>query len=198
MTGGPETAYVFAYGSLVSGPSAAETLGRDRLVPPLPAVLSGWQRSYSLARDNRRCEKTFAAPGGEIPEIVLGMNIEPTTGSEVNGALIEVTADELDRLDRRELRYDRVDVTAAVSTPDATAAGARVFTYVAKPANHAPLPPEGAVILSSYERAVETAFSELGAGQLEAFRRTTKACPVPRIEGTLVADHIPAGNPRAW
>ncbi len=106
---------VFAYGSLVSAVSAAETLGRDEALVQ-PAVLRGWRRSFSLARDNRRCEKTFAAPDGEIPEIVLALNVEPdpTGRAEVNGALIDVTADELARLDRRELRYDRVDVSAAV------------------------------------------------------------------------------------
>ena len=72
----PATAYVFAYGSLVSAASAAETLGRDR-VTPHPAVLFGWQRAYTLARDNRRCEKTFAGPDGEIPGTVLALNVEP-------------------------------------------------------------------------------------------------------------------------
>src|SRR4051812_47157940 len=207
--GGSATAQVFAYGSLVSAASAAETLGRDR-VTPRPAVLSGWQRAYTLARDNLRCEKTFAGPDGEIPAIVLALNVEfdrfpadsgDTGGSQVNGALIGVTAEELRWLDRRELRYARVDVTRAMSA-DLTEArpepGSPVFTYVAKPANHAPEPPEDAVILASYERTVETAFASLGAGQLEAFRRTTRVCTAPRIEGTLVAGDIPAGNPRAW
>jgi cation transport regulator ChaC len=205
----PATAFVFAYGSLVSAASAAETLSRDR-VTPRPAVLSGWQRAYTLARDNLRCEKTFAGPDGEIPGIVLALNVEldrfpgdsgGSGGSQVNGALIDVTAAELRSLDRRELRYDRVEVTGAVSA-DSTEAGpgpgSPVFTYVAKPANHAPEPPEDAVILASYERAVEAAFTELGAAQLEAFRRTTRVCAAPRIEGTLVVDDIPAGNPRAW
>ncbi len=54
------------------------------------------------------------------------------------------------------------------------------------------------MILASYERAVEAAFAELGRGQLEAFRATTRNCPAPRIEGMLVTGDIPAGNPRAW
>lgn len=199
MSEGRPAARVFAYGSLVSAVSAAETLGRDAVVPR-PAVLTGWTRSFSLARDNRSCEKTFADPDGEIPETVLALNVEPdpTGRSRVNGALIDVTAAELARLDRRELRYDRVEVTAAVADERGAGLAGTVFTYTAKPTNLATRPPGGAVILASYERAVEAAFAGLGAAQLEEFRATTRECPAPRIEGTLVTGDIPAGNPRAW
>jgi cation transport regulator ChaC len=190
---------VFAYGSLVSAASAAETLGRDS-ADPRPAVLGGWIRSFSLIRDNLRCEKTFAGPDGAVPDLVLALNVEPDPVglAAVNGALIEVSPAELERLDRRELRYDRIDVTAAIALDAEGRAPEAVFTYVAKPANHAPDPPAGAVVLAAYERAVEAAFAELGEGQLEAFRRSTRPCPADRIEAELVSGEIPAGNPRAW
>ena len=101
-----------------------------------PAELAGWRRRWSQARDNRRCEKTFARDGdGWIPDYVLGLNVERTGNPRdvVNGLLITLTPDELDRLDVRELRYDRVDVSAEI-LPRATAGGyERVFTYEAKP-----------------------------------------------------------------
>lgn len=187
---------IFAFGSLASATSAAETLGR-RSVEPRPAILRGRRRSFSLGRDNRRCEKTFArTDDGTIPELILALNLEPADPeAEVNGALIEVGAAELERLDLRELRYDRIEVTGSVSAPPPVE---RVFTYVARAENHVPAPPAEAVILGSYERAVEQAFAALGPGQLQRYRATTVPCPAERVEAELRSDRIPAGNPRAW
>lgn len=197
---------VFAYGSLVSAASAAATLGR----PPraswpageaVAARLSGWRRRFSVIRDNRACEKTFALDAdGSLPGHLLGLNIEPTgsPGDLVNGLLIAVSAAELDRLDRREIRYDRREVAAAIEPPTAGERFPTVLTYVAKPAQHAPAPPAGAVILRSYIDAVEAAFDALGPGQLAEFRRTTGPVPVETVDAHLVADRIAAGNPRDW
>ena len=184
---------LFAYGSLVAATSASETLGRQ--VEPRPASLRGWRRSWTLARDNRACEKTFSRLDGSIPGVVLALNLEPVTGAEVHGALLDVDEAELARLDVREVRYERVDVSGeveleGVEPPDAT------VTYVARPENVAASPPAGAVILATYERAVEAAFACLGG--VERFRSTTLACAVERIEPVLVSDSIPPGNPRDW
>jgi hypothetical protein len=186
----------FAFGSLVSAASAAETLGRPS-VEPRPAILRGRRRSFSLGRDNRHCEKTFArTDDGTIPELILALNLEPADPeAEVNGALIEVGAADLERLDLRELRYDRIEVTGSVSAPGPIE---RVFTYVARAENHVSMPPAGAVVLGTYERAVERAFAALGPGQLQRYRVTTVPCPAERVEASLRSGRIPAGNPRAW
>jgi len=188
---------IFAYASLVDPTSARETLGHD--VDPMPARLTGWRRRWSIARDNLAAEKTFAlTEDGSLPRFCLGLNIEPVSeDSEApNGALIRVSAADLVRLDRRELRYDRVEVSESV---DERPAGVeRVFAYTSKAERFAAEPPEWAVILAPYVRTVETAFAQLGADQLEAYRRTTEPPPVPVVEGVLVADSIPPGNPRAW
>lgn len=189
---------VFAYGSLVSRESAATTLGRDDLVLA-PGRLTGWRRGFTLLRDNRACEKTFARRGDDwVPDHVLALDLVATEeGGEVNGALLAVTAAELDRLDRREIRYRRVDVTAAIAGPG-TAAFERVYAYVARPEHHAPEPPPTAVVIAAYERAVEEAFAELGAGELDRYRATTERGPAERIDAYLLTGSIPAGNPRHW
>jgi hypothetical protein len=188
---------VFAYASLVSAASAGETLGRG--VEPVPARLGGWRRRWSLGRDNATAEKTFArADGGEMPSVCLGLNLEPAeAGDEApNGAVIEVAEAELERLDIREMRYDRVDVTGAVEPLPAGID--RVIAYHAKPERFLVETPAGAVIIAAYLRTVEAAFDALGPGELEAFRRTTGPPPAPVVEGVLVRDEIPAGNPRRW
>lgn len=193
---------VFGYGSLVDAASAARTLGRP--VPEiLPARARGWQRRWSLVRDNHRSEKTFAVgPRDEVPPYVLGLNLEPDADPDApgpNGGLIDVGEEELDRLDRRELRYDRVDLTEAVG---AGGSGGPPFDlvigYTAKDANFAAEPPEGAVVLDSYVRALEAAFDALGRGQRRLFQETTGNPPVKVVQGRLIRDEIPEGNPRDW
>lgn len=213
---------VFGYGSLADPQSAARTLGRpvDEVVP---ARLAGWRRRWSEARHNHRSEKTFALePGGELPEWVLGLNVEPAPEAAVeegpNGVLIEVTETELERLDVREVRYERAEVTELVSCDEVKDAGGvaasskggdalgttgalrfdLVVVYTAKPEHFATQPPAGAAILASYVRTVEAAFAALGPGQLETYRETTGPPPLRPVEAKLVRDEIPPGNPRQW
>jgi cation transport regulator ChaC len=189
---------VFGYGSLVLAESASMTLGRT-VAAPRPAALRGWSRRFSQCRDNLAVEKSFALADGTRPRWILGLNVEEgddETGP-VNGALIELEGQaELDRLALRELRYLAVEVTALVDV--AGGLPTRVFVFKARPEHHAPTPPDGAVILATYARAVEAAFAALGEGELERFRETTGPYPVERVEATLVEDAIPEGNPRAW
>jgi cation transport regulator ChaC len=190
---------VFAYGSLASQASAIATLGRD-VEALAPARLHGWSRRWSQCRDNLAVEKTFSrSDDGSLPAFCLGLNVERAGDGEPgpNGALIAVTEADLDRLDVRELRYDRVDVSDAIE-PEAGERPDRVITYVAKAVNFAPMPPVDAVILAGYLQAVETAFTELGEGQLDLFRATTGPAPVEVVEAVLVHDEIPPGNPRNW
>lgn len=188
---------VFGYGSLVSRASIAATLGRDA-PPPEPATLPGWRRRWSLVRDNRTAEKGFEPLTGEAFDHCLGLNVEPAEGDPgpppPNGALIALTATELERLDLREMRYHRADVTHAF--PDS--GFDQVVVYTARPEHFAPAPPERAVVIASYLEAVETAFAELGEGELQRFRLSTGEPPVPVVPARLVRDEIPPGNPRAW
>ena len=188
---------VFAYGSLVNPASFAETLGREPGALE-PARLNGWLRRWSIVRDNRSAEKTFARTGGELPPWVVGLNIEPARGEghpAPNGALIELETAELERLDLREMRYDRVDVSAAVGVD---AEFDRVVAYTAKDEHFDPQPPAGAVAMAPYLRAIEAAFRALGEGEWERFLETTGPPPVELIEPVLVRDEIPPGNPRSW
>ncbi|GIK76950.1 MAG: gamma-glutamylcyclotransferase [Thermoleophilia bacterium] len=186
---------VFAYGSLVAAASAAETLSRP--VAPEPATLTGFRRGFTVVRDNRASEKTFARRAdGSIPDWVLGLDVAVADGS-VNGALIAVEEAELTRLDIREIRYRRVEVGAAVAGPAADGYD-RIYTYAARPEHHAPVAPPGAVIIAAYEATVKAAFAALGSGELDRYLATTSLCAVERIDAELVADRIPAGNPRRW
>ena len=187
---------LFGYGSLVLHESASMTLGRA--VSELrPARLHDWRRRFSQRRDNLTCEKTFEVAGGRRPEWILGLNIEEgeDEAGPVNGVVIELTEVELDRLDIREIRYDRVEITGAIEGADLPE---RIVTYTAKEFHFAPEPPEDAVILATYAAAVERGFEALGPGELEHYLASTGPDPVERVEAALVVDRIPEGNPRDW
>ena len=186
---------VFGYASLVDPASAAATLGRP-VAAVEPATLRGFRRRWSLLRDNLSSEKTFERlDDGPLPRWILGLNLEPGAGEDaVNGVLIGLdSAEELARLDLRELRYDRIEVGGGLLEP---AGCDRVFAYRAKPENSAAEPPEGAVVMKTYLAAVEAAFDSLG--ELGRYRETTPPPPVETIEARLVRDRIPPGNPRSW
>jgi cation transport regulator ChaC len=190
---------LFAYGSLVNPASFASTLGREP-AEVTPVRLPGWRRRWSIQRDNLASEKTFAREdGGEVPRWVIGLNLEldAQAGEELapNGALIEISEGELERLDVRELRYDQVDVSGLVTGGDEFD---RIVTYSAKPEHFAADPPDGAVAMAPYLRAIEAAFRTLGDDQWELFLTTTGPPPVETIEPRLVRDEIPPGNPREW
>jgi hypothetical protein len=190
---------LFAYASLVSTASAAETIGRPVEIA-VPARLPGWSRGWTLGRDNIASEKTFARPNGTLPRFCLGLNLDPAGEAPApNGALIELSDAELARLDLREMRYRRVEVTDSIriGAGDADTFDA-VFAYTAHPEHHRPTPPEDTIVIANYLRAVETAFAALGSQQLKLFRATTQGAPVEVTEATLIHDRILEGNPRGW
>jgi len=189
---------VFGYGSLVSRASVAATLGREAPAP-IPARLAGWRRRWSIYRVNTAHEKVFERLDGEPFEHVVGLNIElaPDAGEDEwpNGALFSLTEEELERLDLREVRYDRVEVTAGVR---ADAEFDRVYAFTAKPEHFASTTPPDAIIIASYVEACRAAFDELGPEAWDRFLATTGEFPAPVVDARLVVDSIPEGNPRAW
>lgn len=199
MSAGDSAAAVFAYGSLVSRASIERTLGAS-VGSITPAELHGWRRGFTQARRNREVEKTFARPDtGKIPEWVLGLNVEPAPDAWLNGALIELDEAARERLDLREMRYERRNVSADVRVNRADPPFGAVYTYTARPENHAESAPEGAVILRSYVAAVESAFEALGPSELARYHETTKIpAAIEVIDAELVHDAIPSGNPRTW
>ena len=142
------------------------------------AVLGGYGRRWNYGVGH--------ATGmfGEAEYHIVALGVVDSVEETANGVIGWVTDDELARLDRREVDYDRVDVTALVET-SAPVEG-RIETYVPKPES-----------IARYERyretgrgAVEQRYWDLVAGAFAAFgmaerRRyfdTTPAPDVPVLE----------------
>ncbi len=192
---------VFGYGSLVSRASIAESLGHQAPLP-IPARLAGWHRRWSIYRVNTAHEKVFERVDGGPFVHVVGLNIEQASGTPEpewpNGALIGLTEAELERLDVREARYDRVELDPDTALTEVPHGFDHVYAFTAKSGHFAETTPPDSIIIASYVRACEAAFHELGPAAWEAFMATTGDFPAPVVEARLVADQIPEGNPRAW
>ena len=151
---------------------------------------------------NTAHEKVFERVDGEPFEHVVGLNIERAPDAAEaewpNGALIELTEAELERLDRREVRYDRVEVEPGDAITDGPHGFDRVYAFTAKQGHFAEETPPNAIIMATYVQACEAAFNELGPGSWEEFVATTGEFPAPVVDARLVVDEIPEGNPRAW
>jgi cation transport regulator ChaC len=190
---------VFGYASLVSAPSASQTLARQVDFAAV-ARLEGWARRWTLGREQATSEKTFARLDGSVPRFCLGLNIDRDEFARApNGVLIELSEAELERLDLREIRYLREDVTDQITVTSGDADGIdTVYAYRARPERHHPTAPDDAIIVATYPAAIEAAFQALGPEQLALYRETTASPPVDVVDAELIADRIPPGNPRAW
>ena len=127
--------------------------------------LPGWRRRWSTVRDNHASEKTFARRSdGSLPAHVLGLNLEPSDDPDEapNGVVLEVSEAELERLDLRELRYDRFAV-GRVPARGRVRRGLRLPRQARSISR--PRPPDDAIVIASYAGFVEAAFEALGAGR---------------------------------
>lgn len=168
------TDYVFGYASLVAlrHPNA------------LPGRLRGFRRRWGAAMNNweggEGTKHFLDRATGERPRIrVAYLDIYEQAGSAVNGLALPVDAKRLAAFDRREVNYERVEVTDAF----APEAGGRVFTYVGLAAARERCRQgiaEGDTFVSlDYVAGVRRAFEHLAPDALAEFDRTTDPLPFP-------------------
>lgn len=177
------TVWVFGYGSLVSPASIGVTVQRE--VTPgdgfEAAVLDGYGRRWNYGSLRQRAD--WHGDHGPVEGgIVVSLGVAKASGEWANGAIIEVSADELAHLDRRESDYDRVDVSDAIRDND----GRAIVTYVPRPSAIARYErhrdEHTAAVRAGYVQLVEAAFESLGGSHLDDYRATTPTPDVPVVE----------------
>ena len=198
---------VFAYASLVNRESASETLARA-VEPDLIADLVGYRRSWSVARDNRACEKTFARSGDRwVPETILLLNAKEGQSIErLNGVVYSVEEAELELLADREKRYMPVEVSGSLTERGGSAgenAGLgsqyeEIYTFIGKPEHVVRVPPDGSCVLKSYLAAVVAGFESLGEHEIDTYHATTDDYGVEIIESELLGGSVKRGRPSDW
>lgn len=190
--------WVFGYGSLVSAASFGHTVGRDFApgVDFFEAEISGYGRRWNYGTGYTF---TSIADTGSEPKrwtfVALGLAL--ADDETTNGVIGWVDDAEIDALDARERRYDRVDVTATASfTPEVGVVvdGGRVVTYVPRPdaieAYEAARDSGVGAITKRYWDLVDGAFADLGEDRRDRYHATTLAPDIPIVEQP--AHEIPA------
>lgn len=156
--------YIFGYGSLINPQSIAKTLQEhleDSSVEP--TVLRDYERSWSI-------EDQVFIEGDTRREITMVfLNIKASKGAKCNGVVFPVNEKQLLDFDKRERRYNRVDVGHLVNPRK----DIPVYTYVGKEPYITP--PDTAFVADIYEKIVEDGLALRG----ESFRSEYLATTVP-------------------
>ena len=182
---------VFGYGSLVSRPSLATSLGREVAAHELTvAELVGYRRLWNAATDNAMPipgYKVYVDQAGKRADVAVAfVGLAHEEGAVVSGAVLRVTQAELAALDQRERNYDSADVTAGVRLQGADEPALPVITYlptVAAQERCVRGRRDGRLRISrAYEQLIRDGFAELGPGELARYQQTTAPPDAPFAE----------------
>lgn len=178
--------WIFGYGSLVSPASFGQTLGRDPKIGIdfFVAEIAGYGRRW-----NYGTSFTFSAPpqpGSEpIVFTAIALGVVASVGETTNGVICWVDDGELEQLDRRERRYDRVDVSACATVHAGPAVATPVVTYVPRPdaveTCEQAVAGGSAAVTQRYWDLVDGAFADLGEDERERYHSTTPRPDMPIV-----------------
>lgn len=170
--------FVFAYGSLLNRRDAERSLRRELPPAPLLAVAHGFTRVWR-APERVLFERAASA------QIAAFLDLKRAPGQWVNGVLIEVTTQELERLRFRELGYDCVDITGVVETSAGKPPGI-VFAFFSKQ----PLGDQDALVVPAhYVDLVKEGVQALPLAFQAQFWATTAPLPAACAPGDYVFTH---------
>lgn len=187
--------WIFGYGSLVSPVSFGRTLGRELqfAVDVFEATLTGYGRRWNYA--TAFGFSAASEPGAPVTDwVAVALGLERAEAETTNGVVVWVDDHELADLDRRERRYDRVDVGDLCVVDGGPAISAPVQTYVphavAVTDYEAARDRGGAAVARHYWELVDAAFVALGDDRRERYLATTPPPDVPIV--TVPPEQVPS------
>lgn len=174
--------WVFGYGSLAS---PAEAHAVSDLGEPAAVELRGFSRAWNVAMWNPAPEnvaKHYVDPAtGERPEIFVAfLNAIRAPLRAMNGVIIPVDHETVERFDSREANYSRIDVTDGI---DPCPRG-RVWIYTATDAGleryRVGARDRNVFVSREYHAYCRNAFAQRGGDQLRRYEETTSTpgCPL--------------------
>jgi hypothetical protein len=179
----PNEIGMFGYGSLVNVASMEKTLNHKYSGPLIITYLNNWKRSWSVVMPNSYFYKK-TANGPYFPNYIIYLNVTPSMGDEVYGALFVIKKEELDGFKQREWIYDFKDVSNQIK--DVKVFGGPVYTCVAKDKYRVnKIDNNIMAVRATYLNTVEEAYKSIGEEALKKFNKTTEKIPYEFI----IKDH---------
>jgi hypothetical protein len=186
--------YIFGYATLAD---AADRLVVESRIDAEPVYghIEGYRRRWNAGMENRaplndRKHYVDSATGERLDICVVALNVQPGDG-RVNGVAVPVSAQALPAFDRRELHYDRIDVSAAFTER----VGLPIWTYTGNDqalADYRAAHERGrAFIRRTYAERVDAVFRELGERPWADYRASTDPPEAPLRDLTHV---VPDGE----
>lgn len=183
--------YIFGYATLADSSDPLVTRVRGEY-KPVWGLLTGYRRRWKAAMENLdglNDHKHYLDPvTGARPDICpVALSVESGEG-QVNGVALPVREQDIEFFDRRELHYDRIEVSSAFSV----SLDRPVWTYtanaVAAKQYREALASGRAFICRSYFHRVHETFRTLGPGPWESFRASTDQpeCPLLDLEHSRI------------
>lgn len=189
-------AWVFGYGSLVDPVDLGLYIGcvPTEEVDWFPSVLNGYERNWDVGMDNlhsRTDDKFFVdADGSRFDGVILSLGIAAANAQRINGVVFRVDSRLLPSLDKRERRYNRIDVTAHVVTPSSYVGESTIYTYAPKADAVAratkAIASRTAAVPRAYHDKVRAAFNQLGQAALCEYNTSTRAPNAPLADLAVV------------
>lgn len=187
--------WIFGYGSLVSPASFGRTLGRELrfAADVFEATITGFGRRWNYA--TAFGFSAARAPGAPVTDwTAVALGLEHAEAETTNGVVVWVDDRELAELDRRERRYDRVEVGDRCVLQDGSTLSGPIETYVPHPvavADYEAARDRGAAAVTRhYWELVDAAFGALGDDRRERYLATTPPPDIPIV--TVPPEQIPA------
>jgi cation transport regulator ChaC len=188
--------WIFGYGSLVD-PDDVERYVGFRPVEGMewaPAVLNGYERAWNVGMHNihdRDDDKFYTTVEGErYKGIVLTLGLESNRDMSTNGLVFRIEPRNLAKLDSRERRYDRVDVTTSITTSAHLNPGSSVHTYIpnrdALATGADGMQAGTGAVSRSYHDKVAHAFAQLGEEESARYVESTRESAVPLVDLQII------------
>lgn len=174
-------AYTAAYGSLVDANSRKSTIGKTKKV--LAGILCGLERTWMADGRNNPNHKKFwiVKPDGtetfheQLAPVFRPayLDLKPNPFQRTVCAMIPVTEEQIEALDKRESGYDRIDVTHLMMTWNKNVP---VFTYISKAEGRIGIAHKEAAIPAPYLLLCRNAAIKFGHGMGENFYNHITNC----------------------
>jgi cation transport regulator ChaC len=181
---------VFGFGSLMNAESLARGIGRDVSPTELQvARIHGFRRDWALIEEVYSDQRA-----GLVDAAFLDLRRQPD--SWVNGIVVRVDPGEHARLEKRERRYEQLDVTDLVEFGSSQAPrDCAISVFVGTPHHRVAPTTSGPVVLARYLGMVESAVRVLGPEFEAEFRTSTDPFTFPLLPGRYTfGDPVQAAN----